>query len=424
MGYGHQRAIYPLRSIAEEGIITVGDTEPVSNQERKAWRRMLFLYEALSRASTLPLVGKPLFSILDLLLKIPAYYPYRDLSHPTFQVRQLEKAIKNGLCKGMLDKIMTKCIPLITSFFAPAIAADLSGIENIYCIICDADLNRVWVAKNPEESRVIYFSPCGKASGRLRLYGVPPERIFTTGFPLPEELLGGKDLSVLRRNLVARLDRLDPKQKFRFLHGKSVEYFLGNKYAADERKILTLTYAVGGAGAQKETAERIVRSLKKKLIRDEIRINLVAGIKESVYRYFAEIKNKYAGGNPNINIIYDHSLFGYFNKFNEILHTTDILWTKPSELSFYCSLGLPIIISPPIGSHERFNRKWLREIGAGIKQIDPDHTSDWLSDLVNKGRIAELAWNGFLKGRKLGTYKIKEILLTGRTKNGESPLER
>ena len=39
MGYGHQRAVYPLRDIAEGGIITVGSSEAVSKAEKKLWKR-------------------------------------------------------------------------------------------------------------------------------------------------------------------------------------------------------------------------------------------------------------------------------------------------------------------------------------------------------------------------------------------------
>jgi hypothetical protein len=99
--------------------------------------------------------------------------------------------------------------------------------------------------------------------------------------------------------------------------------------------------------------------------------------------------------------------------FNEALHTTDILWTKPSELSFYCALGIPIIMSPIIGSQEKFNRKWLREIQAAFNQETSEYTDQWLFDLLNRGTLAESAWDGFLKARKLGTFKIKQVLEKG-----------
>ena len=121
MGYGHQRAVYPLRDIAEGGIITVGSSEAVSKAEKKLWKRLLNAYEFFSRAKGLPVIGPPLFSMLDTLMHIPSFYPMRNLSNTTFQVNLLESTIEKGLCKGMLEKISTKVLPLVTSFYASAI---------------------------------------------------------------------------------------------------------------------------------------------------------------------------------------------------------------------------------------------------------------------------------------------------------------
>ena len=79
------------------------------------------------------------------------------------------------------------------------------------------------------------------------------------------------------------------------------------------------------------------------------------------------------------------SRYEYFSGFSEILKTTDILWTKPSELSFYTGLGLPIVIAPPIGSQEDFNRLWLQYVGGGIPQNDPKYTNEWLFDWIRSG---------------------------------------
>ncbi|MCW8996619.1 MAG: hypothetical protein OQK77_12460, partial [Psychromonas sp.] len=414
MGYGHQRAVYPLRDIAEEGIITVGSSEAVSKSEKKLWKRLLNAYEFFSRAKGFPVIGPPLFSMLDSLMRIPSFYPMRNLSNSTFQVNLLESLIEKGLCKGMLDKTSTKILPLVTSFYASAIAADKNGFNKIYCIICDADINRVWVAKQPWESRIEYFAPCGKAAQRLKAYGVPEERIHLTGFPLPTELLGDENLSVLKKDLAQRLFYLDPKGKFWARHGRNVEYFLGKENCVfrNERK-LTITYAVGGAGAQREIGGMIAKSLMEKLKAGEIKLNLVAGIRKDVYDYFESVKKDIDPDGNSINIIYAKSLQEYFDLFNDSLHDTDILWTKPSELSFYCALGLPIIMSPVIGSQEKFNRKWLREIQAALKQEKPEYTDQWLYDLLNRGTLAESAWDGFLKARKLGTFKIKQVLKNG-----------
>ncbi len=425
MGYGHQRAVYPLKDIAEGGIITVGSSEDITKAEKKLWKRLLNAYEFFSRAKGFPVIGPPVFSMLDSLMRIPSFYPMRNLSNTTFQVNLLESLIEKGLCKGMLEKTAVKNLPVVTSFYASAIAADKKGFNKVFCVICDADINRAWVAKDPWESKIEYFAPCGKAAQRLKAYGVPDERIHLTGFPLPIELLGDENLSILKKDLAQRLFYLDPNGKFWARHGRNVEYFLGkeNCVFTNERK-LTITYAVGGAGAQKEIGEKIAKSLKEKIKAGEIRLILVAGIRKEVFEFFLTVKKDIDPNGENIKIIFADSLHEYFNLFNKVMHETDILWTKPSELSFYCALGIPIIMSPIIGSQEKFNRKWLREIQAAMKQEKPDYTDQWLYDLLNRGTLAESAWDGFLKARKLGTFKIHQVLENGYLEKTTDPVLR
>ena len=129
-------------------------------------------------------------------------------------------------------------------------------------------------------------------------------------------------------------------------------------------------------------------------------------------------------GGVGVNIIYSKSLQDYFGQFNRALRETDILWTKPSELSFYSALGIPIIMSPIIGSQEKFNRKLLREVQAALKQENPEFTDQWLYDLLNRGTLAESAWDGFLKVRKLGTIKIKQVLKNGFLEKETDPVLR
>ena len=100
----------------------------------------------------------------------------------------------------------------------------------------------------------------------------------------------------------------------------------------------------------------------------------------------------------------------YFRQFNANLQITDILWTKPSELSFFAALGLPIIIAPTIGSHEEFNKRWLLKSDFGVLQKEPKFVSEWLTDLVDQGFMAERAFESFLEGEKLGALNIKKII--------------
>jgi hypothetical protein len=423
MGLGHQRAAYPLRDIAEGGLITLGKAENNSNGEHKAWERLRRSYEFLSRTKSWPIIGNAVFGLLDRVQNIPPFYPLRDLSHPTFQVAWVKKLITSGMCGGLLEKMKQKPLPLITTFYAPAIAADMAGFGRVYCVICDAEINRAWVAENPRDSKITYLAPCGRAVRRLNEYGIPNERIWLTGFPIPLELLGDENISTLKWDFGQRLRYLDPTERFWPLHGLNVEHFLGarNCRFAKER-VLTLTFGVGGAGAQTDISYQVARSLRDRIAKGEVKYNILAGVRPEVAQFLESMRKELAL--PQITIIHGQTLDEYFKGFTECMRTTDILWTKPSELSFYCGLGIPVIMAPHIGSQEDYNQAWLLEIQAGFPQQDPQYTDQWLMDMVKAGRLADAAWNGFLKARKYGTYKIHEILRTGTMERETSVLRR
>jgi hypothetical protein len=141
-------------------------------------------------------------------------------------------------------------------------------------------------------------------------------------------------------------------------------------------------------------------------------LNLVAGSRQDVYDYYQEaLKKNYLQHSEQIKIIYNASKYKYFAQFNQTLRTSDILWTKPSELSFYSGLGLPIIMTEAIGSQEDYNRRWLLGIGAGVDSKNPNYVHEWLFDFLDSGWLAEAAMNGFLNAPKMGTANIENIIL-------------
>ena len=426
MGLGHKRAVMPLDGIAEGGIIVVNSPDVAPPEEQRLWDQLLAVYERLSRAKGIPFIGNTLFGIMDYFQRIQPAYPRVDLSRPSIQTRWTERMIAKGICRGMIARIHSKPLPLVTSYFTAAIAADKAGYGRVYCIICDADINRVWVASDPRRSRISYLVPCGSAMRRLKQYGVPDERIFMTGFPMPLELLGGPDLGVLKRDLGRRLRRLDRQERFWPLHDKSVEHFLGAANCeSGPDHAPTVAFCVGGAGAQKEIGAQALASLKERIRAGELRFNLVCGVRAEVRGYFeAVVRELGLSDSPGVSLIGGKGDADYFESFNRSLHETDIIWTKPSELSFYVGLGLPIIMAPSVGSQEVFNRRWLEEIQAGLPQNDPRYASEWIFELLEQGRFAEAAWDGFLKARKYGTYKVHEIIHTGTMARSGDPLTR
>jgi len=419
MGYGHQRAAYPLKDIAYKRIITANSDKIISAKEKKMWGRTQNLYEKISRGSS-SWFGKIFFNLFDRVQSISPYYPFRDLSKPSIIVNYIDSKIKKGLSKSAIDFAKTKDLPFIATFFIPAIAASYYKIKDIYCVVTDSDINRVWVAKEAKKSKINYLVPTQHTVRRLIEYGVPKDRIFLTGFPLPKENIGGTNLSILKKDMCARLPNLDPKKVFISRYKEVITKNIGHINPSKKNKRpLTITYVVGGAGAQKDIAIILLKSFKSKILKGDIVFNLVAGTRIEIKTYFEdEIKKigllKRIG--KNINIIFEMDKKSYFSSFNLCLRTTDILWTKPSELSFYAGLGIPIILTPPIGSQEVYNRKWLHNIGAGHLQEDPRYANEWLFDWLFEGVLAEAAWKGFIEAPKLGVYNIEELVFSKKKK--------
>jgi hypothetical protein len=428
MGLGHQRAASSLAYLAEEGILTAGSPDVTDPEEVRFWHRLTWGYEFLSRAKGVPLVGGAIFSLLDSILKIPPFYPLRDLSHPSPNNWVLDHLIRQGLGRSLLEHLRRHRLPMISTFYAPSLVADLSYEDAVYSVICDADLNRVWVASRARESRIRYFAPCGRVMRRLRQYGVPDERIFITGFTLPRENIGGPGMEVLKADMVARLGRLDTRGRFMQVYGSTVNELLGarpNPSNGGDR--VTVTFAVGGAGAQAEIGMMLAQSLKPGILDGHYRLILVAGVNKLVEKVFHEFVVRIgleSALGDGVVIVREDDKPSYFARFNAVMRETDILWTKPSELSFYSGLGIPIVIAPPLGSQENKNRRWLLDKGCALPQYSPHLAHEWLSDMLKEGIFAEKALAGFVKSRKLGVYKVEEVLATGGMGRETHPLRR
>ena len=431
MGYGHQRAAYPLKDLAEERIITANNDKLISEKERSIWERTREMYEFISRMKHIPLLGKILFGIMDTAGSISPFFPFRDLSKPNFSVLRLKKLIvKKGLCQSLISYTMKEDIPIVTTFFVPALAYSYAG-KQVYCVVTDSDINRVWVTDDPKTSTIIYFSPCRHATLRLQEYGVPPERVIETGFPLPLENIGSeKGQEILKKDLLARLINLDPQGMFFQKYGSMVKDKLGlsSKIVMTQDGLkryrthpLTISYLIGGSGAQADIGMDIIRALRERILKGDIRINITAGTKLDVKAYYErelakEGLSEQVGEGKAIAIVFALDKKAYFEAMNQALRTTDIIWTKPSEMSFYTALGFPIIIAPPIGAHENFNMQWLEHIGSGFVQEDPKFTHQWLIYWLEDGRLADAAMQGFIDAPALGAYKIANHLFSQQEK--------
>ncbi|MCA9391323.1 MAG: hypothetical protein KC582_03645 [Candidatus Magasanikbacteria bacterium] len=421
MGYGHERAAYGLKELAHEDIVTANSYPGMPQSDKKLWNRTRRIYERVSRLKSLPIIGKYIFATMDAFQRIDPFYPRRDLSEPTLQLREVYRQIRNEkLCKHLIEKLSKDPRPLISTFFLPAYAAeefDYPG--DIYIVCCDADIARAWAPLDPRKSRIKYFAPTGRVVERLQLYGVPRERIILTGFPLPPSLIHDLEATQLREDLFGRLERLDPKGVFHRFNERDMEdIFHDQKHPHNIDHPFTITYSVGGAGAQQETLIGLLTALKRPLLEGKVRLAVEAGTHRKLAKEIEEEVSRL-----DLTQAIDKTLFifshttraAYFEGFAKRLRNSDVLWTKPSELSFYTGLGLPIIMNEPLGSQEHFNRHWLESIGSGARAEETAYAWEWLQDWRNNGYLATMAWRGFNVAPTHGTFRIANHLQETKT---------
>ena len=161
----------------------------------------------------------------------------------------------------------------LTTLFAVALAADRLGRKDVFCVVTDTDVNRIWEAKVPANGRTHYLAPTPLTRQRLMQYGVLPERIHFIGFPLPLE-----NLATAAEDLRRRIPVLDEDERgvFRHGYGRVIDAELGLRPTADKRPP-SITLA-GAAQAQAELAWDILRGLYGTLREGLMRLNLVAGV--------------------------------------------------------------------------------------------------------------------------------------------------
>jgi len=417
MGYGHQRAALPLQELSlNKEIITANDYKGIPDSDKRIWQESRRFYEIVSRFKKFPVVGDFVFAMFDKLQEIQSFYPNNEVvNSPNLQIKQIYNfMVKRDWGKHLIQKLNENPIPFVTTFFLPAFMAEFWGYKGpIYVIIPDTDISRAWVPMEPKKSKIIYCASTKRAAERLQLYGVKEKNIVVTGFPLPEEFTK-QNAKKAKQDLKRRLMVLDPNRRYISQYEKTVYRYVGS---IPERKkgkyAVNLTFAIGGAGAQGEVAEQIMKSVKPLVKEGIVQLHIITGIHVSVAAQLQEAARELKLSSLLDNGIYIHTSptkKRYFQKFSKIISETDILWTKPSELVFYAGLGIPLLLSSPIGSQEKFNRKWLLKIGAGVDQHDPEYTHEWLPDLLEDGTFAEAAMQGFIEIEKQGTRNIKKLV--------------
>ncbi len=381
MGYGHRRAAYPLAGLSPAGeVLMANNYEGMPEEDRARWNNLRQSYEWFSRQAEMPIIGSTIFGIMDYFQRVAVAEPKLPMPRPTLQLRQLYRLFERGFCQHLVEKVDAVGLPLVTTFFSVAFAAEYFGFKHqIYLVACDTDVSRAWAPLDASTTRIQYFAPTERVAKRLVSYGVPSERVELAGFPLPQTLTG-----TALQDAKRRVERLQNGRK------------------------LTLVFAVGGAGAQKRQAVELLSACAEQLRTGRLRIVLVAGIKPEVREFFMQkIEDLGLAHCADLEILFAEDFEAYYERFNERLKESDALISKPSELVFYTALGIPLIMTAPLGSQEEANRRMVLTDKTGV-----DMPRDLISWIQKTGReeLVQCAKNGIEKGLRMGVSVIEERL--------------
>jgi hypothetical protein len=412
MGYGHLRPAAALAGFLETPVLQMDQPPLGDERDHQFWERTRKLYEPLTRFSQLPAIGPPMRALLNTVTAIPDAWPVRDLSGPTQGTKWMQRAAGEGAGEVLAKHLLATGAPLLSTFYGAAILAELHGARRLHCLVTDSDINRVWAPPEPARSGIVYFAPSDRARRRMLSYGVRPDQIKLTGYPLPHELVGGRERTVLKRNLARRLARLRVPDRLY----KLSEPELGPLPEADGPPLIV--FAVGGAGAQVPLARQLIRGMRKQLEQGKLRLALVAGSRAEVAEALREALDdaKLTAVPPGekadgVELLEDPDVFNYFRRLNALLARADALWSKPSEMTFFAGLGLPFLSAPPVGVHEAWNLRWANDRGAALPQHDPALAGEWLTEWIDDGVLAGAALNGFWRLPQLGLYEICDQVL-------------
>ncbi|MGD1819750.1 MAG: DUF6937 domain-containing protein [Pleomorphochaeta sp.] len=165
---------------------------------------------------------------------------------------------------------------------------------------------------------------------------------------------------------------------------------------------------VGGAGAQVKLYKNIINYLKDKAI---VLINV--GDHKNVFNYFInefkdierhtsynEAKNFFV--TDNMHIFYNEDIFSAVYSTNILMRLSDLLITKPSELSFY---PIPKLLLKRVGGHEKWGAIHSSEIGDGTYECETyEQTINMLKLLIENPECLINMNTAIINANKIGVY--------------------
>ena len=315
-------------------------------------------------------------------------------------------------------KNVPKDIPLVATHVWPAQAALHAGMKYVVNAIPDNWPMALHLAEGSLHTVQTHFAYQGYRilNGMKKkevLTAMPGDSLVYTGHYVDHELVEN-----IEKDCEARIRRKKDGQPMRFL------------------------LTIGGAGAQGDIFRGILEALLPRIRRKEVALYVNVGDYQQVWdKLVREIKGLSKVSRTHFNdwektqefakkaltdrVVGVHA-FAHENIFeavyttNLLMRSTDVLVTKPSELSFY---PVPKLFIRRVGGHEQWGAIHSAEIGDGTLEMrDVPHILQMMELFIEDEHLLEDMCENIVQNKKAGIYNgayeaVK--LAVGMTEKGE-----
>ena len=307
---------------------------------------------------------------------------------------------KNAELMAPVFKNIPKDIPVVGTHVWPAQAAIHAGMKYVVNTIPDNWPMALHFAQGSvhtvqtHQAYMGYRILNGMQENRI-LNPIPADELVYTGHYIDHELVCN-----LESDCEKRIKRKKDKKPMRFL------------------------LTIGGAGAQGELFEMILRCLIPKVLKKEAviyinvgdygkvwdmlctKINILKSLSKTYFDDFEKTKNfaqnAIDGDVEGIHAFCHSNIFEAVYTTNLLMRSTDVLMTKPSELAFY---PVPKIFLKRIGGHEKWGAIHSAEMGDGTLECrDIPHTVQMISLFLNDETVFTDMCQNIINNNKASLY--------------------
>ncbi len=320
--------------------------------------------------------------------------------------------LKNAELMTSVFKHIPKEIPFIGTHVWPAQAATLAGMKKVVNAIPDNWPMALHLAPGSLHTVQTHSSYLGYRTlhgmnGQETLRPMEAEDIAYTGHYIDHELV-----SNIETDCGARIQRAELGKPMRFL------------------------LTIGGAGAQREIFEAIIKHLLPAIKAGKACLFINVGDYFNVWSELEERISELKEANTYFDAwddtksfaekamteevegiygFYHNNIFEAVYTTNLLMRVTDVLVTKPSELAFY---PVPKLFIKRVGGHEQWGAIHAAEIGDGTIELrDVPHVLQMIDLFITDKEMVKAMCEAIKKNKDMGiyngAYKVVELAVKG-----------